>query len=165
MWVSIDPAIGKREKKIRFVWCESPIWRFLCLSIFLLTLTIRCSLICVWFFLYNIFRLVLLKCSTHYFSMNLGIQKVVFEIHAKSFSFWVGVGGSCILILQINSFFVHPPQQIHALPNRSVILLGLLYSQEFHSSLVVFYSFSVRIVILWIVLRYSEKVWLYTAKK
>ena len=44
----------------------------------------------------------------------------------------------------LRTTIVHPPQQIHALPNRSVTLLGLLYSLEFHSYLVVFYSFSVR---------------------
>ena len=42
---------------------------------------------------------------------------------------------------------------------------GLLYSKRIHLSLVVFYSFSVRIVSLWIFLRYSENVWLYPAKK
>ena len=46
-------------------------------------------------------------------------------------------------LLQSYHCSVHPPQQIHDLPNRPVTLLGLLYSQEFHLSLAVFYSFSV----------------------
>ena len=100
----------------------------------------------------------------------------------------------------LRTTIVHPPQQIHTLPNRSVTLLGLLQytrhnkympfqidqlpSQDYystpattntalpnrsvtlfkthlqsriHSSLDVFYSFSVRIVILCIVQKYAAK--------
>ena len=94
-----------------------------------------------------------------------GSLEVMYEEFTK---FGIVVSSQPYLKITEISFAYHvcTPATVNTHPsNRSVTLLGLLYSQEFHSSLVVFYSFSVRIVILWIVLRYSEKVWLYTAKK
>ena len=53
---------------------------------------------------------------------------------------------------------------IYALQNRLYTLLRLPHSRRFHSLLGLFHSVSVQIVFLWIILKYSEKVWFGAAK-